>query len=184
MRRFFVAALAAGVCVTALAVASAAGVQDAGVRARELAAHFSKAKHKVKEKRGVRLEVFLEMRAEPAPRADAAGHTGVYESSPDYKLDLRVAPDGIAVGRGTEPGPDGTRAFTLRDAKVSGAVLTGTKVYDDGREERLEGVFAALSVRRSPTDTGETFQGLGVVFDTPRAIGGVELTKLFYERKR
>ncbi|HEX8285451.1 MAG TPA: hypothetical protein VF588_19000 [Pyrinomonadaceae bacterium] len=185
MRKVFAAALAAGLCLAALGMAGdAARGQDAGARARELAAFFSKAKHKVKERRGVRSELFLEMRAEPAARADVAGYTSVYESDPDYKLDLRVGTDGGAEGRGTEPSPDGSRAFTLRNARVSGAVLTGTKVYEDGSTERLEGVFATLTVRRSPTDAGETFNGLGVVFDPPKSLGGIELTKLFYGRKR
>jgi hypothetical protein len=184
MRRFLVAALAAWVCLAAFGGTGAARGQGAGGRARELAAYFNKAKHKVKEKWGVRRELFLEMRCEPAPRAEAAGYAGAYESDPDYRLELRVAADGGAEGRGTEPAPNGARAFMLRDAKVSGAVLTGTKVYDDGTTERLEGVFATLTVRRSPTDAGETFDGLGVVFDPPKSIGGLELTKLFYRRKR
>ena len=181
MRRVLVAALAAGL---GLAAAVGAGAQDAGARARELAAHFNKDKHKVKEKRGVRVEVFLEMRAVPDARGVAAEYTGAYESDPDYKLDLRVAADGSAEGRGTEPAPNGSRAFTLRGAKVSGALLKGTKVYDDGTTERLEAVFATLGVRRSPTDAGESFHGLGVVFDPPKSLGGSEVTRLFYRRKQ
>ncbi|HEX8503476.1 MAG TPA: hypothetical protein VF659_23030 [Pyrinomonadaceae bacterium] len=183
MRRPLAAALAAGLCFAA--AAGAARGQDAGARARELAAHFNKDKHKVKEKRGARLEVFLEMRGEPAVRADATEYTGVYESEPDYKLDLRVAPDGGAEGRGTEPAPGGARGFTLRGARVSGAVLAGTKVYDDGTTERLEAVFATLTTRHSPDGAGTSLFGLGVVFDSPRTTGGgFEVTKLFYARKR
>lgn len=182
MRRFWAAGLAAGLCLAAVAGASAR--QDAGARARELADHFSKAKHKVKEKRGVRLELFLEVRAEPAPRADAAEYAGSYESEPDFKLDLRVAAGGGVEGRGTEPAPGGSRGFTLRDARVSGAVLTGTKVYDDGTTERLEAVFATLNTRRSPNDPGTSFFGLGVVFDPPKVTGqGFEVSKIFYARK-
>src|SRR5688572_20627704 len=133
MRRFLAAGLAAGVCLAAVAVASAR--QDAGGRARELAAHFNKDKHKVKEKRGVRLEVFLEVRGEPAFKP-AADYSGAYEAESGFRIELRVSPDGAAEGRGEEPGAGGGRRFALRDARVSGALLTGTRVYEDGGAER------------------------------------------------
>jgi len=183
MCRFLSAALLLGLCL----VASGAVVrgQDAGARARELANYFNKDKHKVKEKRGVRLEVFLEMRGEPAVRGNAADYSGTYESEPDYAFDLRVGTDGSAEGRGTEPAPGGARRFTLQGARVSGALLTGTKVYEDGATERLEAVFINLTERHhSRTDVGVTLFGLGVVFDPPKAGDGFDLTRLFYARKR
>ena len=181
MRRFLAAALAAGL---GLAAVAATGAQDAGARARELAAHFNKDKHKVKEKRGVRVEVFLEMRAEPDARGVAAEYTGAYESDPDYQLDLRVAADGSAEGRGTEPAAGGARRFTLRGARVSGALLTGTKVYEDGSTERVEGVFINLIERHAPGAAGTKTFGLGVVYDSPKAGDGFEMTKLFYRRRQ
>jgi hypothetical protein len=183
MRRFLVAGLAAGLCLAAVGGA-AARRQDAGARARELAAYFNKDKHKVREKRGVRLEVFLEMRGEPAERADAALYSGVYESEPDLPLELRVSADGTAEGRGAEPSPGGARRFTLRGARVSGALLTGTKLYEDGTAERIEAVFINRTERHSPGETGTTTFGLGVVFDPPKTGDGYTLTRLFYARKR
>jgi len=183
MRRFLLAGLAAGLCLAAVGGA-AAPRQDAGARARELAAYFNKDKHKVKEKRGVRVEVFLEMRAEPVVRPSAAEYSGAYESEPDYPFELRVSSDGAAEGRGAEPSPGGARRFTLRGARVSGALLTGTKVYEDGGTERIEAVFINLIERHTPGAAGAKTFGLGVVFDPPKTGEGFVITRLFYERKR
>jgi len=182
MRRFLAGALAAGLCLGA--GAGAAARQDAGARARELAAYFNKHKHKVREKRGVRLEVFMEVRGEPAVRPSAADYSGAYEAEPDFRLELRVSPGGAAEGRGAEPGSGGRRGFTLRGARVSGALLTGTKVYEDGREERIEGVFINRTVRNAPGASGTTTFGLGVVYDPPKPGDGFEVNRLFYELKR
>ena len=153
MRRFLVAALAGGLCLASV-VGAGAGRQDVSARARELAAYFNKEKHKVKEKRGVRLDIYLEVRGEPAALTDAAEYSGAYESEPDYPLELRVSPDGAVEGRGAEPSPGGARRFTLRGARVSGALLTGTKVYDDGGTERVEAVFLNRTERHAPGEAG------------------------------
>ena len=183
MRRFLLVLLVSALCLAA-AAGAAARRQDAGARARELAAHFNKAKHKVKEKRGVRLELFLEIRGEPAARPNAADYTGSYESEPGYPLGLRVAADGRAEGSGSEPGPAGRLGFVLRDARASGALLTGTKVYEDGSTGRFEGVFINRTVRHAPDEKGTTTFGLGVVFDPPQTGEGFTLNRLFYELKR
>ena len=182
MRRLLAAGLAGGLCLASV-VGAGAWQQDAGARARELASHFDKDKHKVKEKRGVRLEVFLEMRGEPVVRP-AAEYSGAYESEPDYPVELRVSSDGAVEGRGAEPSVGGARRFTLRDARVSGAVLTGTKVYEDGATERIEAVFINLIGRHAPDDTGTKTFGLGVVFNPPKAGDGYVINRLFYARKR
>lgn len=184
MRRFLAGGLAAGLCLAAVGGAAAGRRQDAGARARELAAYFNKDKHKVKEKRGARLELFLEVRGEPAARADAALYSGAYESEPDFPLELRVDADGTAEGRGAEPSTVGRRAFTLRGARVSGALLTGTKVYEDGGTEPIEGVFINRTERHAPGETCATTFGLGVVFDPPKTVEGFAITRLFYGRKR
>ena len=183
MRRLLVAGLAAGLFLAAF-VGAGARRQDSGARARELAAYFNKDKHKVKQKRGVRLEVFLEMRGEPAALPDAAEYTGAYESEPGYPFELRVAADGAAEGRGAEPSAGGARRFTLRGARVSGAVLTGTKVYEDGGTERIEAVFINLTARHAPGEAGTKSFGLGVVYDPPKAGDGYVISRLFYARKR
>jgi hypothetical protein len=181
MRKIF-AVLA--VAALGLAQAGAAvGQADAGVRARELAASFSKSKHAVKEKRGVRVEKFKEVRSEPAARADAREYSGAYEADAGYTLSLRVGADGVAEASGEEPGEGGPRKFTLKGARVSGALLTGTKVYDDGSAEKFEGVFINRTDRDSPTAAGVTAFGLGVLFDPPKVREGHTMSRLFYRPK-
>src|SRR5207248_9191714 len=120
MRKFFVAVLLVGLC---LAASSVAGRQsDARRRARELAESFSKSKHAVKEKRGVRVEKFKEVRSEPALRQNAADYSGEYEADSEYPLSIRVAPGGVVEASGYEPSPRGARRFTLRGARLAGAL--------------------------------------------------------------
>lgn len=183
MRKLFAAALLLTFC---LAPSTSAGPQaDAARRARELADSFSKSKHEVKEKRGVRVEKFKEVRSEPAPRANAADYSGAYEATIgiDYTLSLTVAADGSVTGGGDEPGPAGTRAFTLAGGRVQGALITGTKAYADGSTEKFEGVFINRTERNSPSDAGFTEFGLGVLFDPPKEYDGLQLQRLFYRPK-
>ena len=184
MRTLLAAALLLGFCLAPST--SAAPQADAARRARELAASFSKSKHEVKEKRGVRVEKFKDVRSEPALRRNAADYSGTYEATvgADYKLSLRVGSDGSAEGSGYDPGPAGPRAFTLAGAKVQGALITGTKAYADGPAEKFEGVFINRTERDSPSDAGFTEFGLGVVFDPPKPADGLQLERLFYRPKR
>jgi hypothetical protein len=185
MRRFLTGLLVCGLCFAAATGAAAARRQDEAARARELAATFNKNKHKVKDKRGVRLEVFVEVRGEPALRESPADYSGTYVSEPDYALELRVSAGGDAEGAGSEPSAGGVRKFTLRGARVSGALLTGTKVYEDGgTEERIEGVFINRRERHSAHDAGTATFGLGVVFDQPKKGHGFEIGRLFYAARR
>jgi len=184
MRRIFLAAaLAAGV-LAAPAAARQSGA--AAERARELAARMSKTKHAIKEKRGVRFEKFKEVRSEPAPRSDPREYAGDYEADAGFRLRLAVAPDGRVEGEGTDAtftGDRRPRAFTLRDARVESALLTGTKVFDDGSAEKFEAVFINRTDRDSPTAAGTTSFGLGVLYDPPIPGDGYAISRLFYTRK-
>lgn len=184
MRRLLVAALGVGLCLVAFGV-RASGVQDVSARARELADAFCKSKHVVKEKHGIRVEKFKDVRSEPAPKTDVRLYSGEYEAE-NGALSLRVYADGRAEATGTEPAEDFTHAlrFTLRDARVEGALLTGTKVYEDGSSEAFEGVFINRTDRNSPTDPGTTAFGLGVLFHTPKTVDGNTMDKIFYALKR
>ena len=182
MRKFFAAALLLGLC---LAASNVAGRQsDAQQRARELAASFSKSKHEVKEKRGVRLEKFKEVRSEAAFRQNAADYSGEYEADSEYPLSIRVASGGVVEVSGYEPSPRGPRRFTLRGAKLAGALLTATKVYDDGSTEKFEAVFINRTERDRPDDPGSTEFGLGVVYDPPKVEEDFTMGRLFYRLKQ
>ena len=186
MRRFLIAAILFVVCLAAFGVGAARVVQDASARARELAASFSKSKHEVKEKHGIRVEKFKEVRSEPAPKRDARQYSGEYEADYGCSLSLKVYADGRAEASGTEPFADFTRTrrFTLKDARVEGALLTGTKVYEDGSTEAFEGVFINRTDRNSLADPGTTRFGLGVLLDPPKSVDGLTMNKLFYALKR
>ncbi|MDQ3817092.1 MAG: hypothetical protein M3362_05310 [Acidobacteriota bacterium] len=156
-------------------------------RAQELAASFNKSKHRVKERRGVRVEKFKEVRNEPVVKADVREYAGTYVASVgmDYPLKVAVASDGHVEVTGSELSKDGILHFTLRDAKIDGGLLTGTKVYADGSTEKFEGVFINRTERDSPTAAGTTSFGLGVVYNPPRAESdfGFSLVHLFYQRQ-
>ena len=182
MRKFFAAALLVGLC---LAASGVAGVQsDARQRARELAASFSKSKHVVKERRGVRVEKFKEVRSEPVFKQNAADYSGEYEADSEYPLSIRVEAGGGVEASGYEPAPQGPRRFTLRGARLAGALLTATKVYDDGSTEKFEAVFINRTERNRPDDPGSTEFGLGVAYDPPKVEEGYTMGRLFYRLKR
>ncbi len=185
MRRLLTALFGVVLCFAAFGLREARGAQDAASRARELAASFSKSKHEVKEKHGVRVEKFKDVRSEPAPKGDARAYSGEYEADYDCVLSLHVYGDGRVEATGSEPADFGrTRKFTLKGARVEGALLTGTKVYEDGSSEGFEGVFINRTERDSPSDSGTTAFGLGVLFDPPKSVGGLSLARLFYTLKR
>jgi hypothetical protein len=185
MRRLFLtAALAAGLWA---APADARQTGAAAERARQLAEQMSKKKHAVREKKGVRVEKFKEIRSEPAVRSDPREYAGDYEADMGFRLSLTVGAGGRVEGSGADTSFAGgrrARAFTLRDARVEGALLTGTKVFDDGSTERLEGVFINRTDRNGPQDPGTTAFGLGVVYEPPLPREeGYAVNKLFYTRK-
>lgn len=75
------------------------------------------------------------------------------------------------------------RRFTLRNARIQGALLTGTKVYQGGVTEPFEGAFINETSFDSPTGKGVATFGLGVIGKTV-SVGGFTVDKLFYQRKQ
>jgi hypothetical protein len=143
----------------------------AGTRTNEILAMFSKSKHVHKEKHGVTKSLSIDRHGEPVVRND---YSGRYEVD-GLDLSLRLTRNG---GEGTDP----RGAFTLRDVRLDGALLTATKVYTNGRTGKLEGVFMDLVT----TTNGETSRmfGLGVPLEVPYVIdGGIELERVFYEKQ-
>lgn len=185
MRKFLVIALLSGLwLINANLFAQQIPLQQ---RAQELATSFNKSKHGVKEKHGVRVEKFKEVRNELVVKADAREYSGIYEASfgLECSIKIMVGADGKIEVAGSEPGGSSIRRFTLRDAKIVGGLLTGTKVYEDGSTENFEGVFINRTERDSPTATGNTSFGLGVVYDPPKTNdNGFSMSRLFYEKQR
>lgn len=116
--------------------------QDVGQRTRDLVASLDKTKYKKKTKRDITVEVYVDIKNEAAVRARPNEYSGVYESD-GYRLALTVGRDGSATGEGYDTlGVDAKRMnYSLRDARIEGALLTATKVYENGGSEPLEAVF-------------------------------------------
>jgi hypothetical protein len=63
-------------------------------------------------------------------------------------------------------------------------LLTATKTYSDGTVEKLEGVFINRMEFNSPTDSGVSAFGLGVIGKPVEVVNGVMQDKFFFELKR
>jgi hypothetical protein len=145
--------------------------QDTGARAQTLAAALDKNKYKKKEKHNIKIEIYIDIKNELAVKDNPAEYSGSYGGEDNgYKLDLKVAADGTASGSGYDSvnWNDASKAkFTLQKARVDGALLAGTKVYDDGRSEAFEAVFANRTVTTGQNaetiNSRDTCFGLGFI---------------------
>jgi len=160
------------IAVLLLVLCSVAASND---RVTEILSMFTKSKNVQKQKRGVMKSVFVERHGEAFTGTDVNGAYAV--DGLELTLDIR----GNAGS-----GKDRHGAFTLRDVRRDGALLTATKVYANGRTAKLEGAFMTLVTRAGKTaddaTTTRTF-GLGVVLDEPYELdGNVYLERVFYER--
>ena len=177
--------LASTTLVASASAQTVSSASEAQSRTRVIAASFSKFKNVSKTKRGITKSKYLRVTSEPAVRTNPADYSGVYEVS-DFGLALNLNVDsrGVVTGSGTEPlTEDVRRTFTLRDGRIQGALLTATKVYANGRSERLEGAFMNRMTFESPTDKGSTIFGLGTIGKTIQ-MHGQTFDRFFYEKTR
>lgn len=146
--------------------------QDAGARAQTLAAALDKNKYKKKEKHNIKIEIYIDIKNEPAVKGKPADYSGSYGAKDNgCKIDLKVAADGSASGSGYDSinwnDASQKAKFTLQNARVDGAMLAGTKVYDDGRTEAFEAVFANRTVTTGKNaetiESRDTSFGLGFI---------------------
>jgi hypothetical protein len=167
--------------------AGTASSQSSGVQARThvIVASFNKHKHVIKEKRGVRMEKYKDVRSAPAIKANPRDYSGSYEvETVGFHLDLTVDANGNVTGSGYDPlefDAHVKRMFTLRNARIDGALLSATKVYAGGVTKPLEGAFINLTSFESPTDKGVTTFGLGVIGNTV-SVSNFTIPNLFYKR--
>jgi len=156
-------------------------------RTQEIVASFNKQKYAVKEKDGVRREKYKKVVSEPVIKQNFKDYSGVYEVSDlGYRIDLQAGSDGSVKATGSEPANGDTRQarrFRLEGANITGAMLTATKVYEDGATEKFEGVFINRTAFNSPTDNGVSAFGLGVV-GIRVEFAGMTLDRLFYQLKQ
>lgn len=186
----FVNVVLSGLMALALAGAQEAEAQGSSVQARTQAivASFNKHKHVVKEKRGVRVEKYKDVRSAAAIKSNIRDYAGSYEADGmGLSFDLRVDASGNVTANGYERVDLDSpvwRGFTLRNARIQGALLTATKVYANGATEPFEGAFINRTSFESPNDRGTTTFGLAVIRSTRQVVNGVSVDRVFYERKR
>ena len=172
----------------ACAVSVVSQQQSSQSRAEMIATAFNKQKHVIKAKLGVTREKFKDVRNEPLVRQNAQEYAGAYEvQGLGYVLQLQVRSDGRIEAKGYDSGGNGQgspRAFSLQNAKIEGALLTATKVYQNEMTEPFTGAFLQRTVHDSPAAPGVTTIGLGVVLATPIEVNGNTYDKLFYELKQ
>lgn len=153
-------------------------------RAQQIAAAFRKHKHVVKEKYGVTREKYKDVWSEPVVKQNVRDYAGSYEVLDlGYRIIIQVATDGSVQANGSA-GDSQPRTFRLENARIEGALLTARKIYSDGAAEKFEGVFMTRTERDSPTDTGATTFGLGVLLGKPFELEGITHEKLFYHLKQ
>lgn len=184
----FAAVTVIGLIDAESALAQRTRQHTAEARTQAIVTSFNKSKRGVKEKYGVRVDKYKEVRSEPTIEASVRDYAGAYEvQGLGFSLDLRVDSNGNIAATGYEPvDVDATvrRRFTLRNARIEGALFTATKVYASGATEPFEGVFINRTSFDSPRDRGVTTFGLGVIGPATRVMGGVYLDRFFFQRKR
>jgi hypothetical protein len=123
--------------------------QDSNQETRELVAALDKTKSKKKEKANVSIETYIDIKNEAAVR-DPADYGGHYESEDSgWSLSLHVERDGMVTGSGFDAMHGETnrrRSFVLKDATINGALLAGTKFYENGEHHKFEAVFVNRTV--------------------------------------
>jgi hypothetical protein len=164
---------------------------DAQQRTEEIVSSLNKSRYQLKEKRGVRKEKYRSVQSKPVTKKNITDYSGQYEvPSLGYNLEIRVADGGSIDAAGYEPKNGDAQQghkFTFRNAKIEGALLTATKVYNDGSTEKFEGVFIEQTniegVSPQQIERRDTTFGLAVVDVQVKAASGVNLDRLFYQRR-
>ena len=179
--------------VFSLCISDNATAQTSGAAARtdELVAALGKTKYKKKEKRDVVIEFYIDIKNEAVVKKNVADYAGKYIAEDgSYRVELRVSADGKVEGNGADLYFDGSnfdkeksKNFTFQNAKIEGALLTATKVFEDGQTKNFEAVFVNQTVRngKNPNEieTTNTKYGLGFI-----ETNGMFTSRVFCEYKR
>jgi hypothetical protein len=155
-------------------------------RSREILASFNKTKYKTREKFGVHREKYKQVHSDPVARPVLADYAGNYKD-PDFGYTLEITPSaaGVVVTGSEAPGDSQPpRRFRLENAHLDGALLTGTKAYEDGAREPFEGLFINMTDTEGTSPTQITHRvttfGLGVIGVHVKA-GDDTFAKIFYQ---
>ena len=163
--------------------------QDAQQKTQQLIAALAKTKYKKKEKKNLTLETYVDIKSEAVVKNDIREYAGVYESlEANCRLELRVSTDGRVEGNGYDSVLSGSERqnFTLKDARIEGALLTATKVFASGKTQNFEAVFnnqtRVEGKNPSEINSRETKYGLGFIYSY-HAPGIDYVTRVFLELK-
>lgn len=175
--------------IVSLVAADGALAQDSNTsKTQELTASLDKTKYKKKEKKDFVIEIYVDIKNEAIVKA-VADYAGVYESGgEDYRVELNVS-GGKIEGSGYDfnfenenSGKPGRQKFTLRDVRIEGALLTATRVYENGETRKLEAVFvnrtAVQGKNPNEIESRVTSFGLGFIDEN-----SMFTNKVFCEKK-
>ena len=150
-------------------------------RVADILATLNKKEQLVVEVHGVKKEKYREVRSEPVIVSDVRQYSGTYRVPDlDYSLEIRIGSSGEITGSGSEAQK---RHFVLKSAKIDHALLTATKVYNEGATEKFEGVFIKRTELNSPTDKGDTSYGIAALIPARNNEELSKRDKLFYQRQ-
>ena len=154
------------VCLLSLGIAGSLHAQDASKRTQELVAALDKTKFKSKEKKGIKVEVYVDIKNEAVVKTDPSEYTGLYADDVGLdRLEIRVASDGRVEGGGVESVMEQKPLkYTLQDGRIDGALLSATRVFADGRSERFEAVFVNETTKSgtNPSNIDEEHKMFGM----------------------
>ncbi|HEX8369705.1 MAG TPA: hypothetical protein VF604_14260 [Pyrinomonadaceae bacterium] len=162
---FLIIFLIVGLFSTCETFAQTSGAQQ---KTQEIAASLDKTKYKHKVKKNFEFERYIDVKNEAVVK-NVAEYAGVYQS-PDanHRIELRTG-GGKIEGSGYETDFENSARvnFTLKDARIEGALLTANRVYADGTTKRLEAVFVNRTIvegaNPNKIESRETRFGLGFV---------------------
>ena len=144
--------------------------QDSQQKTQDLIDALGKTKYKKKEKKNVSTETYVDIKSAAVVKRNIREYAGVYESEgKDNRLEIKISAAGAVEGSGYDSFFDNSQrqSFTLRDARIEGALLTATKVYADGRRVPFEAVFnnqtRAEGKNPNQINSRETRYGLGFI---------------------
>ena len=167
MSRIFMLIVVFALCV---GLSNNAFAQDAERKTQDLIAALGKTKYKKKEKKNFSFELYIDIKSEAVVKSNVRDYAGIYQSSDaNYRIELRVVADGTVEGIGYDFDFNTSQKqnFTLKDARIEGALLTATKIYADGGKEKLEAVFNNRTVTEGKNpheiNSRETKYGLGFI---------------------
>ena len=123
--------------------------QDSGQRPASWSPPSIRRNTRRKRRPNVSIETYVDIKNEAAVR-DPVDYGGNYESEDSgWSLSLHVERGGMVTGSGFDAINGETnrrRSFVLKDATINGALLAGTKFYENGEQRRFEAVFVNRTV--------------------------------------